>query len=98
MDEENAVKEELEEAIKRIDWEKVGKWLGDAMTSAIDAINDIADKMRDYLDVIVQAIELRKEQGENRQRIARKKRPPRCIGTPCAVYLRRARPHCRSNC
>jgi hypothetical protein len=26
------------------------------------------------------------------------KRPPRCIGAPCVVYLKRARPCYRSNC
>lgn len=98
MSEENAVREAIVVAFERVDWEELGRQLAYALHGFVDVINDITDKMLDYLDVIEQDIELRKEQGEKRQSIFRKKRPLRCIGAPCVVYLKRARPCCRSNC
>lgn len=83
MSERKAVREAIVVAFERVDFEELGRQLAEVLSGLADAIAHITSE-------IAQAI--------RQIRNCQKKRPPRCIGAPCVVYLKRARPCCRSNC
>lgn len=58
------------------------------LEKAVGILLDAMGKVLDSLAVVLSILET----------TTLHKRPPRCIGAPCVVHLKRARPVCRSNC